>query len=50
MEKLLQQFTVFFLNYETKFLISLIFKKISKDNFFKKNVNFDKKKKKRQKM
>jgi SRSO17 transposase len=36
---------VFFLNYETKFLISLIFKKISKDNL-KKNINFDKKKKK----
>jgi len=36
---------VFFLNYETKFLISLIFKKISKYNL-KKNVNFDKKKKK----
>ena len=49
MEKLLQQFIVFFLNYETKFLISLIFKKISKDNL-KKNINFDKKKKKRQKM
>ena len=45
MEKLLQQFIVFFLNYKTKFLISLIFKKISKDNL-KKNINFDKKKKK----
>jgi hypothetical protein len=38
---------VFFLNYETKFLISLIFKKISKDNLKKKMLILTKKKKKK---